>query len=432
MIHPTADTLRFAALAALALMTIAGAVEAKPAWPVPRGTFIQWTLMRTWTPERWRAEFRDLKEAGMDIIIFGDVCDSKERVTYYPTKIEGLRQQEDCPDLVENCLKYAKEAGFKVFLGLNFNGDWWRKAANDPEWLFAEMRLGNQVADELHARYRARYPKTFVGWYWVWEVDNLNYRTPAQQETLAKALDINVRHLHEKYPGMPVMLCPFMNYRLGPPQDYAAMWKYVFKNTALGKGDIFCPQDCIGAGGLILDVYQAWFKELAKAVRTKPGLRFWVDSETFDQTDWTPAPLGRFVKQLKGLQGIVSDYVTFAYSHYYSPGAANPEYHRQYVRYVKTGKLETAPPPAVPSVTLTRRENGNVRLNWPAMSGDVCGYNIYRNGHWLARVMQKRGPRPKNGPGTQWTDQKPLEGAEYEVAAFDFVGNVGPRVRAKP
>lgn len=400
--------------------------------PVARGTFIQHYLVRGWTDAQWQAEFRAMKELGMDILIFGDTADGKDKVTYYPTSIPGFRQAEGHDDTIENCLRNAKKANIKVFFGLNFNGDWWRKAARDPEWLFGQMREGNAIADELYARYKKRYPKNMYGWYWVWEVDNLNYNSPEHMATLAKAIDINVRHLHALDRSMPVMLCPFMNHKVGEAQPYADLWKYVFANTDLGKGDIFAPQDCIGAGGLNLDIYQDWFARLKKAVDSKPGLSFWVDTETFVQEDWTAGTIDRFVRQLKDLRPYVKDYVTFAYSHYYSPNNTAPGYHETLKQYVKTGTLESEPPTAPTNLQARRQEDGSVILTWDAAKDNVgvCGYEIYRNG---TRISRHQVPRHGEKPGFQPTlfvDKEPTSilDLSYDVVAYDFAGNKAPRL----
>jgi hypothetical protein len=276
---------------------VAAATVAKPApktpsplrgHPVARGTFVQDWLVADWDDAAWQAEIRAMKQVGMDIIVFGSTADGKSRETSYPTGVTGFTPMKGGADPVDACLRNAERSGMHVFLGLNFSSDWWRKGANDPEWLYGQMEEGNAIASDLYRRYAAKYPKAFRGWYWVWEVDNAGYNTPEQRRTLAKALDISVRHLKSLDPKLPVMLCPFMNYRLGTPDEYRAMWTDVFANCALGKGDIFAPQDCVGAGGLRLQDVDAWFAALKKAVATRPDLRFWSDTETFIQEDWKP------------------------------------------------------------------------------------------------------------------------------------------------
>ena len=72
----------------------------------------------------------------------------------------------------------------------------------------------------------------------------------------------------------------------------------------------------MGAGGLELGMVDEWFSLMNEAVKTKPGLQFWSDAETFGQRFWTSAPPDRFVEQVKIVNPYVSNIITFAYSHY--------------------------------------------------------------------------------------------------------------------
>ena len=65
-----------------------------------------------------------------------------------------------------------RKNGIKVFVGLNFNERWW-KVDYDARWLLEQMEMGNKVADELVVLYKEKYPDAMYGWYWVWEVGQL-------------------------------------------------------------------------------------------------------------------------------------------------------------------------------------------------------------------------------------------------------------------
>ncbi|HEY3266937.1 MAG TPA: DUF4434 domain-containing protein [Armatimonadota bacterium] len=418
--------------AALAAISSAGCAQTKP-WPepvktpvknhpIPRGTFIQEYLVRQWTDAKWQAEYNAMKAVGMDIMIFGSAADSKKKVTYYPPSVPGYSLADGYGDVIDACLRNAKKCGVKVFIGLNFSSDWWNKGVSDPEWLYAQMREGNLLADDLYAKYHGKYPDTFAGWYWVWEVDNANYNRADQRDTLAKALDINVSHVHSLDANMPVMLCPFMNYRLGSPEQYRDTWAWVFAHCSLGQGDIFAPQDCVGAGGTTIDNFVPWLAALKQAVDSKPGLRFWTDAETFDQADWTAAPLNRFIRQLKGAQPYVEHSVTFAYSHYYSPVSCAPGWQKTLADYVRTGKLETQPP-TPPTYLKAARGTGRIALTWNKSKDNVgvASYAVLRDGVRIARIQaSKTSPIP----AAAFTDTSaPAGEVRYAVQACDFAGN---------
>ncbi len=312
-------------------------------------------------------------------------------LSLYPSNIPSVTNQYG-KDLIEACLRNAKNAGFKVWLGLNFDEKWWG-CDYRSDWLMSQMHLGNQVAKELIDRYKSNYPETLYGWYWVWEVDNISTPTLEYETGLAKAININRDYLKEISPDMPFMLCPFFNYRLGSSAKNESMWKNVFRQTNFKEGDVFAPQDCIGAGGLELSNFVEWFAGLKRAVDTKPGLQFWVDTETFDQRFWTSATIDRFVKQMELLEPYVSNYITFAYSHYYSPNYVNPGFHADYMYYLKNKKLPYYEVIAdIQHTSWVKLPDGNVEYTWSVKEGpevNVAGYFIFLNGE-LVKDWQYR------------------------------------------
>ncbi|PUZ29283.1 hypothetical protein DCC81_07430 [Chitinophaga parva] len=393
------------------------------------GTFIQQSLIRNWSDERWQQELKALKEVGMRYLVLAPTLNTdkgKMPEACYPSTLPGVKQGE-ARDLVEDCLRNAAKAGFKVFLGLNLDERWWT-ASFSPEWLYQQMETGNQVADELVKRYKQRYGDVLYGWYWVWEVDNLHGAAPGAPEVLTKALNINLDHLHALTPGMPVMLCPFMNYRVGTPADCKKMWTSVFAGTHFKAGDIFAPQDGVGAGGLDLNKLEEWYADLKEAVDTKPGLVFWSDAETFDQRFWSIATLDRFVQQMKLVRPYVSEVISFAYSHYYSPLKVNPAYHQAYLYYAHNGTLPHLPAPLAPvNLNCRTNEKGAAMLEWQEskLKEGLAGFYIYRNGQLV-------GNRQYNHQGkcvTAYAEKEALAAGSYryEVCAYTCTGVMGPR-----
>lgn len=405
--------------------------ENKPnqlSYPIADGTFIQDNLVAKWDDAQWQKELGYLKEVGMHYLVLAPTLhtDNDINQTIYPSNLPNVKARYQA-DLVENCLRNAKKAGFKVFLGLNFNEKWW-SANFTPEWLFAQMELGNQVAEELTKRYKDRYAETMYGWYWVWEVDNLNCTTPERQTILANALNINLDHLSEITPGMPFMLCPFMNYRVGNSDDNRKMWTNVFSQTDFRDGDIFAPQDCVGAGGLELGMVDEWFRDMSEAVKSKPGLFFWSDAETFDQHFWTSATLNRFVRQMEIVKPYVSNIITFAYSHYYSPLQVNKCFHEAYSEYVRTGSLphEPAPDP-VTNLTISVGSDGLVNLSWKEAEHieNLVGYSVYRDGVLIMNLQYKNADQKISG----FQDKNPESGKnhQYKICTYNCLG-----VESKP
>lgn len=393
--------------------------------PVAEGTFIQDNLVSRWDDAQWQKELAALKQVGMHYLVFAPTLHTDEyelSKTIYKTSLPGMVEKYQV-DLVETCLRNAKKAGFKVFLGLNFNERWWH-ANFSAQWLFEQMELGNRLADDLVRRYKDRYDETLYGWYWVWEVDNLNCTTMERQDILAQALNINLDHLSKITPNMPFMLCPFVNYRVGNSKNNSAMWQYVISKTHFREGDIFAPQDCVGAGGLEVEMVGEWFGDMDAAVKSKPGLLFWSDAETFDHHYWTSATLNRFVEQMIAVKPYVSKIITFAYSHYYSPLQVNKCFHENYMKYVKTGSLPQEPAPKPVKNLFISTDQKAITIRWQESDHkeNLAGYYIYRNGNLIGNLQYKH----KKQVVDSFQDKNPGTGTNYhyEVRAYKSSGVV--------
>ena len=388
------------------------------------GSFIQNFLVRTWDDNRWNQEMEMLKEAGIKYLIYAPaLLTNNEDVmsAIYPTNIDKV---ESFDNTLEKCLKSAQKNGMKIFIGLNFNDRWWRGDFSS-DWLDEQMMMGNQVADELLSLYKNKYPDAMYGWYWVWEMANVGAETVDRQSALAQALNVNLDHLNSVSPDMPFMLSPFMNEQLGTASSYGDLWKNVFSQTHFRSGDIFAPQDCIGAGGLTIDVLAEWFRELKRAVDSKPGLLFWSNVEIFD-TYWASASLTRIQKQMDRVAPYVSDYICFAYSHYYSPFEVYNDYHKGYISYLNTGNLPQYNKPKSVSDLKLRSFSQGIELIWnmPDLD-DVAGVNIYRDKVLIAKLPYKKNTLPNS-----FYDKNGYEHNKYEVATYNVIDQESVKVKA--
>ncbi|MFA7099804.1 MAG: DUF4434 domain-containing protein [Eubacteriales bacterium] len=312
--------------------------EINRGWPFVTGSFIQLWAFSSYTENKWQKHFDYLKEAGIDTVIIQATCSSvggKATSSYFPLsgeipKTQGYTQQ----NLIEPILKVCAEKGIKVFLGLNNPEEWFSKVFTVWDWCVSEGAFGVSAARELYGLYKEKYPDTLYGWYFVPEYYN-GIGTP---DKAADFLNIYLDGLTAINPSMPLMLSPFLRSFVSP-EETRDEWAQIFSASRFRPGDIFCCQDSVGGGGIILNHLDGYFKALKEAVDTKPGLAFWANNEDFTSTA-KPAPLDRFVKQMEIASEYVEGFVTFAYSHYYSPDKVNPAIHAAYVNYYNTGEYE--------------------------------------------------------------------------------------------
>ena len=407
----------------------AGAAKA-----VADGSFVQTWLCGSWSDARWQQEFAAMKNAGMHYIIIGPVAESnagQKTQMLYPSSLPNtvLDSGLNGKDLVDICLRNAEAAGIKVFIAVSSNSLWWSSHGADTTWFYNQMRFDNSVCDEVYSLYKYKYPNAFYGWYWAYEVDNVNWTSDIQQNELITGMNIQLDHLTSANIKLPFMWCPFMNAKLGTSQAYQNFWENVFSKLHTTNGDIFCPQDCVGSGGLDISQVPEWFAALRAAVNTKPGLAFWSDVETFVQADWTSATIGRVVKQMQLEQPYVDNYITFAYCHYDSPYNVNPGFNSTYLDYLDNGVVETTPPSAPGNFTANVDSNCSVNLSWDAATDNigVCGYYLYRNDILIKKeqypVLDGAAETPL---ATSFSDEGLNANTEYtyQIAAYDFAGNI--------
>jgi hypothetical protein len=402
-------------------------------YPISDGTFIQLDLTQNWNSNKWRSELQYLKDDKMHYVIITGVSLTNKNLTkaVYKSSIAGVEKLYGETDPVDLCLKNAEKLGIKVFVETNFNDEWWQKSGDDPKWLYEQIYRMNDIADELYSKYHNKYPNAFYGWYFPYEVDNAKFNNLGQFSVLAKAIDINLKHLKERNERLPVMISPFMNSSSGTALQYENNWAYVFLNTELGKGDVFCPQDSVGSGRLNLDEVNPWFTALREAVDKKPGLLFWANSETFDYINNSSAPLDRFIEQMKLEQPCVDNIICFSYSHYYSPNNINKGFQKSYSLYVKSGRLEKEKPDRPYGINVQTINKNEFLVSWkaPENMSNIYGYAVYRNGVLVfSTTMQRKYGGNPQGLINSFVDKPLLKESmkvcSYEVKSFDFSGNL--------
>lgn len=277
-------------------------------------------------------------------------------LSLYPSNLQGMTYRGNTPGSetspIELILKLAEANGVSVYLGLNFYPTAWfydfnsRPFVTDAGWGSLEAARGNAIADELYNLYGSKYPNAFAGWYWPWEIDNsAAIMLPSTQSAIAEMMNGNNVHLSSIAGGKPVIVSPFYNASLSTPAEYGSFWTGLLNELDdFGEIGILAPQDGIGAAHVSLAELPAWFSALGLAAASKPGLKFWANCETYQivGNKNTPAPLSRVVEQFQAVGPLVSNIVTFAYSHYDSPLQADPALQDQWVQYNQTGVLPTS------------------------------------------------------------------------------------------
>lgn len=316
----------------------------KLAEPYFTGSFIQSWYILGRTDKFWQDEIAILKSVGITEIIIDQTFyynegNGGEYISCFPATQQDMGLSASDPrinfgDALDVCLRNCEALGMKVYVGLNYDDRHWGNTSKiNRTNVMADMAIGDKVIDKIVELYGDKYPNALHGWYWSWEVNNVDFVPEANQTLLADALNHTLSYLNLKPGRRPIMLSPFMNKEFGmDAAAYAEMWKDVFAAVPFKTGDVFIPQDCMGTY-LTLEDQAIWMPALAGAVKTAPGMIFGVNVETF--AGLTSADCSRVIDQLTTASNYASKIVCFSYSHYYSPNNKQDyqPYHNAYKSY---------------------------------------------------------------------------------------------------
>lgn len=411
--------------------------------PEFNGTFLQSWLSSTWDDERWQTEIENMEKAGIDYLILQDVANKSADDTwsvYYSTKLSAFDNAVIYPDVIDAALRNCKGSDIKVFIGLAMFDDFWTEGAITSQ--YADMcDVAAEMVNEIYNDYYAKYSENFYGWYFTPEFNNV-LTNQININGLCNGLNIIIDSINETNKDLPLLLSPFYAEYLstGPVITLVNLVRMMDKIN-FRDGDIFAPQDAVGAGWTSEKNLERNWKMYYEAVKAcDADIKLWANCENFtlafadtafdgiitrpatENSEVITSTLDRFVRQMMIASKYAENIITFSYNHYFSPEIAKSCYIETYLDYVKNGYvLENEAPEAV---TDLKKENENgVKLSWNASKDNfgIAYYKIMKNGDFLARVEMCL-----NNPPLEYFDADGTAGDEYTIFAYDAAGNVSP------
>lgn len=399
------------------------------------GTFIQSWYCLWWDDARWQQEIDAMKEAGVEYLIvqtLASFSDKDTAVLHYPSELDCFENCEKYGDVIGDALRACRGSGIKVFIGLADFENWWTYGGLTKEYSVVCDKMA-QMVEEIYHKYAGEYGDTLYGWYFTPEISN----APVMKLSIlkiAKGLNKVIDKANELDPSMPVMLSPYFECYSSLLSAPAALpeWQAFMQAVHFRDGDIFCPQDAVGAGWTPLkDLEKAWKMYDAAVKSCEKDIKLWANCECMTvarpegsllfpatlETEDVPATLDRFVQQMETASKYAENIIVFSFNHYYCNEEFDPVYWDTYLDYLENGALETNAPTEPENVAL---ENGI--LTWSASSDDtgVAYYLVTENGKPFARV--------EAGRELSVPVEKP--GRTYGVAAVDGAGNTSGTVTA--
>ncbi len=410
--------------------------------PEFNGTFLQSWMSSTWDDERWQTEIDYMKKAGIEYLILQDVANKSGDDTwsvYYESGLPAFENAVVYPDVIASALKNCKGTGIKVFIGLAMFDDFWVEGAITKQ--YSEMcGVAADMVEEIYGKYYADYSDCFYGWYFTPEFNNV-LTCQININGLCSGLNTIIDRMNKTDKSLPLLLSPFYAEYLanGPVMTLANLVRMLNKIN-FRDGDIFAPQDAVGALWTSEENLEKIWKMYSAAVKSADAdIRLWANCENFtlsfadtaldgiftrpatENTMSITSTLDRFVWQMNVASKYAENIITFSYNHYFSPALVNPVFMETYYDYTENGyNLENNKPSKVNNFSKTETENGIV-IDWDAAEDDfgIAYYRIEKNGEFLARIELCFDADTE----TEYMDLNGTISDSYSIVAYDAADN---------
>ena len=417
--------------------------------PEFNGTFIQSWLSSSWSDEQWQSEIENMKDAGIEYLILQDVANKAYKSSgggwsvYYDTELEVFNDAIVYNDVIESALRNCSGTGIKVFVGLAMFDDFWTEGAITGQ--YAEMcDVASQMVTEIYSKYYSRYSDCFYGWYFTPELNNV-LTCQVNISGMSKGLNKIIDSINNSNADLPLLLSPFFSEYLANTHTGTLINLVRLLNSVnFRDGDIFAPQDAVGALWTSPEKLEKTWKMYSQAVNAcDADLKLWANCENFciaiaksplngiitrpttENTVYVTSTLDRFVWQMEVASKYCDNIITFSYNHYFSPNQVNKAFIDTYLDYVNNGYVLENDAPSAVTDFVKKQIDGGVLLEWEESTDNfgIAYYRIEKNGKFLARVEMITGFED-----LVYTDSSGSISDEYSVTAFDAAGNVSKTV----
>ncbi len=260
----------------------------------------------------WRQLLRELKELGLDTVIYQAAAWVEVHECYYPS--QQFASYKTWNSLVSLFEAVAVE-GMTLYLGGLGN-----MLAFD-EKATAETLAADRDAQLTCFRELMTYRGGFHGFYMSPETGFPGQRQPEREKLLNGYFTQVCQGVKELLPGLPILMSPGTYYMEGKDQE---IYQFLYNLFAGCPVDYIAPQDSIGTFGNRLPHLQPSF-EIWKRVCDELGITLWVNAESFERvrmgtpSDFVPADFKRLAVQLAQAQQVGSKIVSWEVPYFYSP-----------------------------------------------------------------------------------------------------------------
>ena len=282
------------------------------------GTFLQlWQEHWTWTHQRWRTEFSNLRRLGMKIVIVQWVQhDDANFCTADDGQVSTL----------DRIVAAADEARIDLYVGLSLRTSWWSADSFRPPYMLEELRRNEKLADKLYLRLRNH--ESFAGWYIPHEVTDIGVDGDRQGPVLKFFADLT-GHLNSLDRFKPILAAGYTDRETATLVHFVTWWTLFLRESGV---DVLVFQDGAGLSRKVpwqnvlplVDALDSVAKELDGEI--------WLVGETFSQTHGlpldeggfqaVPADITRVRQQIVALGRFQKRLLAYSYFDYMRPSAS--------------------------------------------------------------------------------------------------------------
>ncbi len=431
----------------MAVLPFGNANEEKKCEPVFNGTFLQSWMSSSWDEARWDKEIENMKQAGIEYLILQDVANKGYEAeggkwsVYYNSDLDCFEGAAFGGDVIDMALRNCEGSGIKVFVGLAMFDDFWNETALSPGYKEVCGVMADMV-EEIYAKYGTY--DCLYGWYFTPEISNSIIRQ-IYIKGIADGINTVIDKINETDENKPLLMSPFSSeYLAAGPMLSLTSYVRIINGINFRDGDIFAPQDAVGAKWVReKNLERNWKLYKAAVDSCSADLKLWANCENFstvvapsvlegilnppatENTVYITETLDRFTWQMEVASKYAENIITFSYNHYYSPDYVNPGFIETYYDYLENGYVLEKQAPSAPSEFTAEVTDEGTVLNWNAAEDNIgiAYYRIEKNGKFLGRVDMVYGWEELTFTDTGKT-------GEYTITAFDCAGNCSEAVKA--
>lgn len=412
------------------------------------GTFIQSWMTCAWDDARWAEEIGNMEKAGIKYLILQCLADKGYASNggnwnvYYNTDVDALKDATFGGDCLEPALKHCQDSGIKVFVGLSMFDDFWNEAGSSQ--YLDVCRVAGDMIEDIYNKYGEKYKDVFYGWYFTPEISN-GLLCQLTFNGIVDGINHVIDRINEVDASKPLLISPFYSEYLstGPVATLSSYVKF-FNKVNFRDGDIFAPQDAVGAKWVREKNLEMTWKMYKAAIDTcKADVKLWANCENFDgaitsetlggvlspkmteHTSNMTATLDDFVYQMEIASKYAENIITFSYNHYYSPSLVNPAFINTYYDYIENGYvLESETPEAPANAKKVQSENG-VEISWDEAVDNfgIAYYRLEKDGKFLARIDKYYGSEEN-----YFVDEAGNMDSTYTIETVDAAGNTTGKI----